>query len=68
MIAVAAKIISEIFFDLKYGFAMLLLMSIKRDLIKYNDYTRDSMQASLFIDFQRERRPAVSVCVLQAKS
>jgi hypothetical protein len=42
MMAVAANTINEIFFDLKYRFAMLLAMFPNEHFHKYNNFTGDT--------------------------
>ena len=42
MMAVAANIINEMFFDLKYRFAMLLAMFPDDHFYKYNNFTGDA--------------------------
>ena len=47
MMAVAANIINEIFFDLKYRFAMLLAMYPNEHFHKYNNFTGDTLPVYL---------------------
>jgi len=66
MIAVTANIINETCFDLKYKFAVVLPMTLRWVLYKYNNASRDSQFVYLsmyLLSFKRGRYCKIMIAI-----